>query len=115
MAYLGLADLARSHVVARSRLKHEASRFPVFWGLRNSWVPDQDHGSILLAAVQAMLLQTEGRKIFLAPAWPKDWDCNFKLHAPFETTLEGRIVDGSIQELKVTPEWRRKDVIISNL
>jgi hypothetical protein len=112
IAYLGLPDLARSHIVARSRLKHEASRFPVFWGIRNSWVPDQDQGSILLAGLQAMLLQSEGRKIFLAPAWPDDWDCDFKLHAPFETTLEGRIVDGRVKELKVTPESRRKDVII---
>jgi hypothetical protein len=46
------------------------------------------------------------------PAWPKDWDCDFKLHAPYQTVIEGKVVGGKIKELKVTPESRRKDVEI---
>ncbi len=37
---------------------------------------------------QAMLLQYEEDKIILFPAWPKDWDVDFKLHAPYNTTIE---------------------------
>jgi hypothetical protein len=29
-----------------------------------------------------MLMQTVGRKILLLPAWPKNWNADFKLHAP---------------------------------
>jgi hypothetical protein len=57
-----------------------------------------------------MLLQTPGRRLVLLPAWPQDWDCVFKLHAPFQTTVAGRVVAGRIADLKVTPESRRADV-----
>jgi hypothetical protein len=61
---------------------------------------------------QAMLLQTDGREIFLLPAWPKEWDVDFKLHAPQQTVLEGVYRDGKVVSLKVTPESRRADVKI---
>ena len=111
MVFLGEAAQARDNVVARAKSKNEASRFPTFWGPNFDWVPDQDHGSVLLIAVQSMLLQADGRKIYLLPAWPKDWDCEFKLHAPYNTTVEGVIKAGKLEKLKVTPESRAKDVI----
>jgi hypothetical protein len=46
------------------------------------------------------------------PAWPKNWDAEFKLHAPYETTVEGRIARGKLVDLKVTPEVRKADVTI---
>jgi hypothetical protein len=64
-----------------------------------------------MKALQAMLLQTDGSRIFLLPAWPKDWDVAFKLHAPQRTVLEGAYRDGRLQELKVTPASRRQDVV----
>jgi len=112
MAWLGETAQARDYVVQRARSKHEASRFPTFWGPNFDWVPDQDHGSVLLIAVQSMLLQADGRKIYLLPAWPKDWDCEFKLHAPYQTVIEGKVVEGKILDLKVTPNSRRKDIVI---
>jgi len=68
MAYLGLTEQAREYVVGQARKWHEGSRFPAFWGPNYDWIPDQDHGGVLLKAVQAMLIQTDGRKIFLLPA-----------------------------------------------
>jgi hypothetical protein len=44
--------------------------------------------------------------------WPKDWDCEFKLHAPQQTVVEGKVVGGTVVDLKVTPEKRRKDVVV---
>lgn len=111
MAYLGLADEARRFLAGRARNKHTGSRFPAFWGPNYDWIPDQDHGSIVLKALQAMLMQTDGRKIYLLPAWPKDWNAAFKLHAPYATTLCGRVVDGRITDLVVMPEKRRDDLI----
>jgi hypothetical protein len=115
MAWLGETAQARDYVVQRARSKHEVSRFPTFWGPNFDWVPDQDHGSVLLIAVQSMLLQADGRKIYLLPAWPKDWDCEFKLHAPYQTVIEGKVVGGKILDLKVTPESRRKDIVIMEI
>ena len=61
-------------------------------------------------ALQAMLMQADGREIVLFPAWPREWDVEFKLHAPLNTTVEGVYRSGKLKSLKVTPEFRRKDV-----
>jgi len=112
MAYLGLADEARKNVVARARKHDRNERLPAFWGPNYDWTPDQDHGGILLKAFQAMLMQTDGDKIFLLPAWPKDWDVDFRLHAPRRTVVEGKVRDGKVVDLKVTPAERKKDVVL---
>jgi hypothetical protein len=112
MAYLGLAGQARTYVSGRARNKDSNSRFPAFWGPNYDWVPDQDHGGVLMKAVQAMLIQSDGRKIYLLPAWPKAWDVEFKVHAPFKTIVEGVCRNGKIEQLSVTPEDRRKDLVL---
>ena len=111
MAYLGLTDAARKGLVERPRHHDQRERFPAFWGPNYDWTPDQYHGGVLMKTFQAMLLQTDGRKILLLPAWPKDWDVDFKLHAPYQTVVEGTYRDGKLQSLKVTPEARRADVV----
>ncbi|MDH4270655.1 MAG: DUF5703 domain-containing protein [Candidatus Aminicenantes bacterium] len=112
MAYLGLTEQAREYIVGRARNKHEGSRFPVFWGPNYDWIPDQDHGGVLLKALQAMLMQTDGKRIFLLPAWPRDWDADFKLHAPYGTIVSGRVEKGRMVKLDVRPSARRRDIII---
>jgi len=112
MAYLGLAEDARQYIVGRAKAKHEGSRFPAFWGPNYDWVPDQDHGGVLLKALQAMLMQADGRKIVLLPAWPKDWDAEFKLRAPYGTVVSGRVEQGRVTRLSVKPTSRKKDVLI---
>lgn len=112
MAYLGLADEARANVVQRASTWHTGSRFPAFWGPNYDWIPDQDHGGVLLKAVQSLLMQTDGRAIYLSPAWPKGWNAEFKLHAPYETVVEAKVRDGEIRDLKVTPKERERDVVV---
>jgi hypothetical protein len=118
-ALLGLADEAKKDVVKNAThlsllgpTPPKRSRFPAFWGPNLNWVPDQDHGSVIMIALQRMLMQCDGDTIRLVPAWPKDWNANFKLHAPKNTTVEGRVENGKLTDLKVTPESRRKDVVI---
>jgi hypothetical protein len=65
-----------------------------------------------MIGLQEMLMQTDGEKIHLLPAWPEDWDGSFKLYAPYSTTVEATVKAGSIVSLKVTPQEREKDVII---
>jgi hypothetical protein len=110
MAYLGLTDDARQAIASRARSHDVGERFPAFWGPNYDWTPDQDHGGVLMKTLQSMLLQTDGQKIFLLPAWPKQWDVEFKLHAPQQTVVEGVYQGGKMQSLRVTPESRRADV-----
>jgi hypothetical protein len=67
-----------------------------------------------MKTLQSMLLQTDGKKIFLTPAWPKDWNVEFKLHAPQQTVLEGAYHEGKFVAWKVTPDSRRTDVVVAN-
>ena len=112
MAWLGQTDQAREYVTMRARTKNAQSRFPAFWGPNYDWLPDQCHGGVLLAGVQSLLMQTDGRKIYLLPAWPADWNAEFKLHAPFNTIVEGKVKNGKVVDLKVEPSERAKDVVI---
>jgi hypothetical protein len=119
MAYLGLADQARDGLVQRAKRHDKGSRFPAFWGPNYDWVPDQDHGGVLMKTFQSMAMQSEPAlgdaqdgKIFLLPAWPRDWNLDFKLHAPGKTIVEGQYSNGTITKLRVTPPERRKDVVI---
>ena len=94
------------------KLDDSERRFPTFWGPGHDWVPDHNWGGSGMIGLQEMLMQTIGDEIRLVPAWPKDWDVDFKLHAPNETTVEGQVREGEVINLKVLPESRRDDVVI---
>jgi len=109
-ARLGLTDEAAT--VTIKKLQDSERRFPTFWGPGHDWVPDHNWGGSGMIGLQEMLMQTVDDKIYLFPAWPKEWDVSFKLHAPYKTTVEGILKDGKVVNLKVTPESRRKDLQI---
>ena len=111
-ALLGLTDIARDMLVQRFSASHNDSRFPAFWGPNYDWVPDQDHGCVGMIALQRMLLQYEGREMLLFPAWPANWDVDFRLHAPYSTVVEGSYQNGKVASVKVTPESRREDLSV---
>jgi hypothetical protein len=94
------------------KLQDSPRRFPTFWGPGHDWVPDHNWGGSGMIGLQEMLMQTIGDQIVLFPAWPKEWDVDFKLHAPKNTTVEGCLKNGEITKLKVSPESRSKDVIV---
>jgi hypothetical protein len=112
MAYLGLTDQVRPALISRARKYDRGERFPAFWGPNYDWTPDQDHGGVLMKAFQAMLLQTDGAQIFLLPAWPREWNVEFRLHAPQRTVVEGVYRNGTMQSLRVTPKARRAAVTV---
>lgn len=115
MALLGLSSQAKEYVLSRSDdSKHSKSRFPAFWDAFHDWIPDIDHGGNLLLGLNLMLMQCEGNEILLCPAWSSDWDVDFKLHAPGNTTVAGQVKNGKIKNLVVTPEHRKNDVKIMN-
>ncbi len=107
-ALLGNMELAKEYVVKNFSTKHEHSRFPAFWGPNYDWIPDQDHGCVTMVALQRMLMQYDDEEILLLPAWPKEWDVTFKLHAPGQTTVQGVYQNGEITDLTVDPVARKK-------
>ena len=109
-ACLGLTEEAKRLTLAK--LSNGPHRFPAFWGPGYDWTPDHNWGGSGMIGLQEMLLQTNGEQILLFPAWSKEWDIHFKLHAPGETTVEATLKDGKVTDLKVLPESRKKDIII---
>jgi hypothetical protein len=109
-ALLGLTEQARKDVIAN--FTNTGARFQAFWKPGHDWIPDFDNGGAGSQALQWMLVQADGRRIQLLPAWPGGWDADFRLHAPLQTVVEGSVRGGKLVALKVTPESRRADVVM---
>ncbi|MGJ1205359.1 DUF5703 domain-containing protein [Sphingobacterium lactis] len=107
-ARLGLADEAKRYTTLK--LKNAERRFPTFWGPGFDWVPDHNWGGSGMIGLQEMLMQAHEDTIYLFPAWPKEWDVDFKLHAPQQTVITGKLINGQVQDLHVSPQSRLKDV-----
>lgn len=117
LTYLGMTRKAKENLVGRASTYDKNSRFPAFWGPNYDWTPDQDHGGVMMRAFQSMLIQNDpySNTIYLTPAWPKDWNAEFKLHAAQQTIIEGEVKNGALNIIKVSPGSRRKDIkIIEN-
>jgi hypothetical protein len=112
-ARMSMIDEAAEYNAAK--LDDSPRRFPTFWGPGYNWVPDGDQGGTGMIGLQEMLIQTVGDEIRLLPAWPKEWDVDFKLHAPRKTTVSGKVRGGKVVDLVVTPESRTKDVRIERM
>jgi alpha-L-fucosidase 2 len=111
-AVLGLADIAR-HEATANFTDYGDQRFKWFWKPGHDWIPDYDNGGAGMEMLQLMLMQCDGKKITLLPAWPVGWDADFKLHAPYQTTIEAKVQGGKIVDLKVTPPERKQDIVVA--
>jgi len=109
-AYLGDVETAKKDVLINFTAQSKQMRFPAFWESGSDYMPDEDNGGNAMNALQLMLMQCEGKRILLLPAWPKEWGASFRLHAPMQTVVEGVVRGGKVEELKVTPDSRRGDV-----
>ena len=65
-----------------------------------------------LHLTSGMLLQADGQKLRLLPAWPRHWDVHFKLHAPGRTTVECLYRAGRVVKLDVRPASRQRDLVM---
>jgi hypothetical protein len=110
-AVLGLTGDATEAAVAEFT-DYGDQRFPWFWKAGHDWIPDFDNGGSGMITLQLMLMQCDGKRIQLLPAWPKAWTADFRLHAPYNTTVEGHVENGQVSNLQVEPESRSKDVVI---
>ena len=95
-ACLGLTDEARR--LNLEKLGSGPYRFPAFWDPGFDWAPDHNRGGAGMIGVQEMLLQeTPDGELLLFPAWPKEWNAKFRLHA-----TGGRIVEAEINNGKIS-------------
>lgn len=116
MAALGNTKEAVRRVVDKLGNFTPQARFPAFFGPGHDWVPDHNWGGSGMVGLQEMLMAADpygDGKIYLLPAWPTKWNVEFKLHAPQQTIIEARVKNGKVVSLKVTPESRRKDVVLN--
>jgi len=109
-ALLGLTEEAK-RVVTDELTFYGGQQFRWFWR-KSDWTPDMDDGGSGMMTLQFMLMQCDQKRIQLLPAWPREWTADFKLHAPYQTTVEGHVEQGKVTKLKVTPSVRAKDVIV---
>lgn len=107
-ARLGLTEEAKQITI--KKMQNSDKRFPTFWGPGHDWTPDHNWGGSGMIGVQEMLLQTVGKDIYLFPAWPQDWNVDFKLYAPYNTIIECEYYNGKIVKLEVFPKERLNDV-----
>ncbi|MDH7461701.1 DUF5703 domain-containing protein [Chitinophagaceae bacterium 26-R-25] len=116
MAALGWPDSAQKRATYKlSNMIAPQARFPAFFGPGHDWLPDHNWGGSGIVGVQEMLMAADpygDGKIYLLPAWPKEWDVDFKLCAPQQTIVEATVRNGKIVSLNVSPKSREKDVIV---
>ena len=98
-ACLGLTDEARR--LNLEKLGSGPYRFPAFWDPGFDWAPDHNRGGAGMIGVQEMLLQeTPEGELLLFPAWPKEWNAKFRLHATGGRIVEAEINNGKISLMK---------------
>jgi hypothetical protein len=109
-ARLGLT--AEAAALTARKLDDSARRYPTFWGPGHDWAPDHNWGGSGMIGLQEMLMQTPGSAIHLFPAWPQDWDVDFRLHAPGDTRVEGSLRNGRLTDLMLHPASARQRVVL---
>ena len=108
-ACLGLTDEARR--LLELKMGDGPHRFPAFWGPGFDWSPDHNWGGSGMIGMQEMLMQEVDSKIYLFPAWPREWDVRFKLHASDNTIVEAELQGGKVVNVKVSPQSRQQDIV----
>lgn len=111
-AYAGNAAEAKDGLIHRFRSASKECRFPMYGRTGPDSCPDFDHFGSGCTALQRMLVQEADGKILLLPAWPADWDADFKLHLERNTVICGKVIDGRLTNWSVKPVDRKKDVVV---
>ena len=114
-AALGWPEEAQRRALAKLSDAASPSRFPAFFGPGTDWIPDHNWGGSAMVGLQEMLVAPQPSptgKIYLLPAWPRNWDVVFRLRAPGETLINGEIAGGKLVRLDVVPDERRRDIVL---
>lgn len=100
-ACLGLTEDAKH--LTMLKFQDSQHRFPTFWGPGFDWTPDHNWGGSAMIGLQEMLLQEKlDGSLAICPAWPAEWDVQYKLHAPDQTIVQVEWRDGQLQSITKT-------------
>lgn len=108
----GNAREAANGLMRRFRRASSSLRMPLYGNESTDGIPDWDHFGSGSIALQRMLAQEGNGKIFLLPAWPAEWDADFKLHLMHNTILTGTVKSGKLLKWECIPRARKADVVI---
>ena len=111
-AYAGNAAEAQEGLIHRYRHASKECRFPLYGSAGPDSCPDFDHFGSGSTALQRMLVQEANGKILLLPAWPSDWDADFKLCLTGKAVISGTVKDGKLTDWDIQPASRRQDVVV---
>ena len=119
-AILGNAQAALGYIIPRVLHQGtcEGSSFPGYLARDPAdGAPQVESNGIVAVTLQKMLLQTDGERILLFPAWPRGIYVDTKLHVPAAAGRDAatlRIVtrQGEVEVLEVDPVYRKADVIV---
>ena len=111
-ACLGMTDEAQRLVTLK--MQDGPHRFPAFWGPGYDWTPDHNWGGSGMIAVQEMLMQEVDDRIYLFPAWPRDWDVRFRLRASRGTIVEAELRKGKVVNVNVTPARDKEKIVVNS-
>ncbi len=111
-ACAGNAAKAATGLVRRFRAASAALRFPLYGNDVTDGVPDLDHFGSGSLALQRMLAQEGNGKIYLLPAWPGEWDADFKVHLSQGVVITGTVKEGKLTQWDITPKTRKAVVIL---
>jgi len=111
-ACAGNATQAADGLVRRFRTASPMCRFPLYGKEGPDSCPDFDHFGAGSVALQRMLVQEAGDRILLLPAWPADWDVDFRLHLAGATVLSGVVKDGELLRWDISPPARKAHVVL---
>ena len=95
-ACLGLTDEAQR--LNTEKLCNGPHRFTAFYDAGFDWAPDHNRGGAGMIGLQEMLLQedSDGNPI-LFPAWPRQWDCTFRLYISGRRCVDATLKNGKIK------------------
>lgn len=95
-AVLGLTDTAKKNALHGLTNTASGCKFPDFWAKGNDEVPDFDNGGRAALTLQNMLMQCSNGKIYILPAWPEEWNVDFKLNGYNNTSVHVIYENGEI-------------------
>lgn len=91
------------------KFKDGPYRFPAFWENGFDWSPDHNRGGSAMIGLEEMLLQErpslsgfdstkslDCSDLMVFPCWPKEWNCEFRLKATGNRTIDATFVNGHV-------------------
>lgn len=88
-ARLGLTDVCKEILSYNCSLYNPGYRFPAMWGPVYDAVPDVDHGANIMNLLHHMIFSVEGENIQILPAFPEEWEAEYRLFLDKDTVVEG--------------------------